>query len=61
MGALSLITGVVGVLDIFIAILAGMTARRRERVLLQWISMTSRQLWTMLALEGLLYTVGDAR
>lgn len=57
-GALSFIVGLVGVLNFFNAILTGITARRRELAVLQSIGMTSRQLRTMLALEGLLYTVG---
>ena len=59
-GALSFIVGLVGVLNFFNAILTGITARRRELAVLQSIGMTSRQLRTMLALEGLLYTVGAA-
>lgn len=57
-GALSFIVGLVGVLNFFNAILTGITARRRELAVLQSIGMTSRQLRTMLALEGLFYTVG---
>ncbi|WP_308542564.1 ABC transporter permease [uncultured Oscillibacter sp.] len=57
-GALSFIVGLVGVLNFFNAILTGITARRRELAVLQSIGMTSRQLRTMLALEGLLYTLG---
>ena len=44
----------------FNAILTGITARRRELAVLQSIGMTARQLRIMLALEGLLYTVGAA-
>ncbi len=58
--ALSFIVGLVGVLNFFNAILTGITARRRELAVLQSIGMTGRQLRTMLALEGLLYTVGAA-
>ncbi|WP_348633678.1 FtsX-like permease family protein [Flavonifractor sp. AGMB03687] len=58
--ALSFIVGLVGVLNFFNAILTGITARRRELAVLQSIGMTARQLRTMLALEGLLYTVGAA-
>ncbi len=57
-GALSFIVGLVGVLNFFNAILTGITARRRELAVLQSIGMTSRQLRTMLALEGLFYTLG---
>ena len=57
-GALSFIVGLVGVLNFFNAILTGITARRRELAVLQSIGMTGRQLRTMLALEGLFYTLG---
>ena len=59
-GALSFIVGLVGVLNFFNAILTGITTRRRELAVLQSIGMTTRQLRIMLALEGLLYTVGAA-
>ena len=59
-GALSFIVGLVGVLNFFNAILTSITARRRELAVLQSIGMTARQLQTMLALEGLFYTVGAA-
>ena len=59
-GALSFIVGLVGVLNFFNAILTGITARRRELAVLQSIGMTGRQLRTMLALEGLFYTLGAA-
>ena len=59
-GALSFIVGLVGVLNFFNAILTGITARRRELAVLQSIGMTARQLRIMLALEGLLYTLGAA-
>ena len=59
-GALSFIVGLVGVLNFFNAILTGITARRRELAVLQSIGMTARQLRAMLALEGLLYTLGAA-
>lgn len=59
-GALSFIVGLVGVLNFFNAILTGITARRRELAVLQSIGMTGRQMRTMLALEGLFYTVGAA-
>ena len=59
-GALSFIVGLVGVLNFFNAILTGITALHRELAVLQSIGMTARQLRTMLALEGLLYTLGAA-
>ena len=58
--ALSFIVGLVGILNFFNAILTGITARRRELAVLQSIGMTTRQLRTMLALEGLLYTLSAA-
>lgn len=58
--ALSFIVGLVGILNFFNAILTGITARRRELAVLQSIGMTTRQLQMMLALEGLLYTLGSA-
>lgn len=59
-GALSFIVGLVGILNFFNAILTGINARRRELAVLQSIGMTTHQLQTMLALEGLLYTLGAA-
>ena len=59
-GALSFIVGLVGILNFANAILTGITARRRELAVLQAIGMTTRQLRWMLALEGLLYTLGAA-
>ena len=59
-GALSFIVGLVGVLNFANAILTGITARRRELAVLQSIGMTTRQLRTMLAIEGMLYTAGAA-
>ena len=59
-GAMSLIVGLVGVLNFFNAIITGITARRRELAMLQSIGMTKRQLKIMLASEGLLYTLGAA-
>lgn len=57
-GALSFIVALVGVLNFFNAILTGITSRRRELAMLQSIGMTGSQLRKMLALEGLLYTLG---
>ena len=59
-GTLSFIVGLVGILNFANAILTGITARRRELAVLQAIGMTTRQLRWMLALEGLLYTLGAA-
>lgn len=56
--ALSFIVGLVGVLNFTNAILTGIAARRRELAVLQSMGMTGRQFKTMLAFEGLLYTMG---
>ena len=58
-GVLSLIVGLVGVLNFFNAILTGIAVRRREFAVLQSIGMTGRQLKGMLIREGLLYTLGS--
>lgn len=57
-GTLSAIIAVIGVLNVFNAILTGITSRRRELAMLQSIGMTARQLRRMLVVEGLLYTLG---
>lgn len=57
-GTLSAIIAVIGVLNVFNAILTGITSRRRELAMLQSIGMTSKQLRGMLVIEGLLYTLG---
>ena len=59
-GSLSFIVGLVGVLNFVNAIFTGIASRRRELAVLQAIGMTGRQLKTMLAVEGLLYTLGSA-
>ena len=59
-GSLSFIVGLVGVLNFVNAIFTGIASRRRELAVLQAIGMTGRQLKTMLAMEGLLYTLGSA-
>ena len=59
-GALSFIVGLVGVLNFFHRLVSGLASRRRELAVVQSIGMTGRQLQTMLALEGLLYTLGAA-
>ncbi len=55
---LSLIVGLVGILNFFNAILTGIIMRKREFAVLQSIGMTGRQLRHMLMLEGMLYTLG---
>lgn len=57
-GTLSAIIAVIGVLNVFNAILTGITSRRRELAMLQSIGMTDKQLRRMLVIEGLLYTLG---
>lgn len=54
---LSLIIGLVGVLNFINAILTGILARKRELATLQSIGMTGTQLKTMLVCEGLYYTL----
>lgn len=56
-GALSLIIGLVGVLNFINAVLTGILARKRELAVLQSVGMTGRQLKAMLIYEGLYYTV----
>ncbi|MEI3362363.1 MAG: ABC transporter permease [Oscillospiraceae bacterium] len=58
-GVLSIIVGLVGVLNFFNAILTGIITRRREFAVLQSIGMTGRQLRRMLVYEGLLYALGS--
>ena len=56
-GALSLIVGLVGVLNFLNAVLTGIITRRHEFAVLQAIGMTGRQLRRMLMLEGLYYAL----
>lgn len=57
--SLSLIVGIVGILNFANAILTGIFARKRELAVLQSIGMTGRQLKGMLITEGLYYTVSS--
>lgn len=57
---LSLIIGLVGVLNFTNTILTGIITRKRELAVLQSIGMTGKQLKTMLVSEGLAYTLGAA-
>lgn len=59
-GALSFITGLVGVLNFLNAVLTGIFARQREFAVLQSVGMTGKQLKTMLVCEGLMYALGAA-
>lgn len=57
--SLSVIVGIVGILNFVNAILTGIFARRRELAMLQSIGMTGHQLKEMLITEGLYYTAGS--
>ncbi|MBO4678608.1 MAG: ABC transporter permease [Lachnospiraceae bacterium] len=57
-GVLCGIIGVVGVLNFFNAVMAGIIARKNELAVLQAIGMTGKQVKSMLVIEGLIYTVG---
>ena len=56
-GALSLIIGLVGVLNFVNAVLTGILTRKRELAVLQSVGMTGKQLKVMLICEGLYYTL----
>lgn len=56
-GALSLIIGLVGVLNFVNAVLTGILTRKRELAVLQSVGMTGKQLKAMLICEGLYYTL----
>ena len=56
-GALSLIIGLVGVLNFINAVLTGILTRKRELAVLQSVGMTGKQLKIMLVFEGLYYTL----
>lgn len=56
-GVLSLIIGLVGVLNFVNAVLTGILTRKRELAVLQSVGMTGKQLKTMLVYEGLYYTL----
>lgn len=55
-GVLSLIIGLIGVLNFINSMLTSILTRKREFAMLQAIGMTSSQLRKMLITEGLLYT-----
>ena len=56
-GALSLIIGLVGILNFINAVLTGILTRKRELAVLQSVGMTGKQLKSMLVYEGLYYTI----
>lgn len=55
-GVLSLIIGLIGVLNFINSMLTSILTRKREFAMLQSIGMTSKQLRKMLIAEGLMYT-----
>ncbi|MCM1566709.1 MAG: FtsX-like permease family protein [Dehalobacter sp. 4CP] len=57
-GALSLIIGLIGILNFVNAILTSILTRRKEFAMLQSIGMTRKQLRRMLMFEGFYYTFG---
>lgn len=59
-GALSLIVGLVGVLNFINSILTGIISRKKEFATLQAIGMTGKQLKAMLIYEGIMYMIGAA-
>ncbi len=58
-GLLCGIIGVVGVLNYFNAVMAGILARKNELAVLQAIGMTGKQVKEMLMTEGLIYSAGS--
>ena len=59
-GLLCAIIGLVGILNFFNAIMAGILSRKREFAVLQAVGMTSKQLKSMLVYEGLFYALTSA-
>ncbi|QDY84201.1 ABC transporter permease [Paenibacillus polymyxa] len=59
-GTLSLIIGLIGILNFVNAILTSILTRRQEFAMLQSIGMTKKQLRGMLIYEGLYYVLGTA-
>lgn len=58
-GVLSLIIGLIGVLNFINSMLTSILTRKREFAMLQSIGMTSKQLRKMLIAEGLIYTASS--
>lgn len=58
-GALSLIIGLIGILNFINSMLTSIFTRRREFAMLQSVGMTTKQLRKLLIAEGLLYTVSS--
>ncbi|WP_010493864.1 ABC transporter permease [Paenibacillus elgii] len=59
-GALSVIIGLIGILNFANAILTSILTRHQEFAILQSIGMTNKQLKTMLIYEGLYYVLGTS-
>ncbi|MUG23042.1 FtsX-like permease family protein [Paenibacillus macerans] len=59
-GTLSIIIGLIGILNFVNAILTSILTRRREFAMLQSIGMTQKQLRSMLIYEGLYYVIGTS-
>ncbi|MBO3285482.1 ABC transporter permease [Paenibacillus sp. FSL M8-0228] len=59
-GTLSIIIGVIGILNFANALLTSILTRHQEFAILQSIGMTSKQLKTMLVYEGLYYVLGTS-
>lgn len=57
-GTLSLVIGLIGVLNFINSMLTSILTRRREFAMLQSVGMTTSQLRRMLMMEGLYYTAG---
>lgn len=56
-GVLSIVIGVIGILNFINAILTSIISRQREFAMLQSIGMTTKQLKNMLSFEGVFYAV----
>ncbi|MEK4733853.1 ABC transporter permease [Paenibacillus sp. FSL L8-0641] len=59
-GTLSIIIGVIGILNFANALLTSILTRHQEFAILQSIGMTNKQLKTMLVYEGLYYVLGTS-
>ena len=57
-GALSVIIGLIGIVNFINSVLTSIITRQKEFAMLQSIGMTGRQLKQMLSYEGLYYAVG---
>ena len=57
-GVLSIITGLIGIINFINSIVASILARKREFAVLQSVGMTGKQLRKMLHMEGSYYSIG---